>query len=121
MTKYSRGADFERETRDVLERIGFWVMRSAGSKGKVDIFALREDALLFVQCKTNGLCPPGERKEILRIASMNPLGVPLVAYKHKEGRAAAVTRFYRLTGPESWQRKDWTPSPFVDLSRARAT
>lgn len=109
MTRYARGADFERETRDVLLALGFWTMRAAGSHGKVDVLAIRPESLLLIQCKIDGKCSPAERKEVIRVAGLNPLGIPLVAYRHKEGRAAATVRFYRLTGTGPYDRTDWSP------------
>jgi len=49
---YHIGARFERKVKKWLESQGWWVIRSAGSKGPVDLVAYKEGPkLLFIQCK----------------------------------------------------------------------
>lgn len=108
MTKYSDGYRFECMTRDALKDDGYEVIRSAGSKGKVDLIGLKSQQLLFVQCKLNGLCPPAERRAVIRLSGLvNAL--PLVAYRHKDGRSAAVVRYRRLTGAGPREYVEWSP------------
>lgn len=106
MTNYEAGARFERETRAHLAAEGYWVMKSAGSKTKVDLIAIKEGELLVVQCKRNGVCSPAERAELLRIAHMIPGAIPLVASRPR------VT-FRRLigTGPREWV--EWTTDEVI--------
>lgn len=108
MTHYRNGADFEREVRAALVRDGYEVIRSAGSKTKIDLVAFKTGELLFVQCKRDGVCAPAERAELIRLCTM-VRGTPIVAYKHKEGRAAAVPAYRLLTGvgPKAWV--PWSP------------
>ena len=105
-SKYSAGYRFECATRDNLRDDGYEVIRSAGSKGKIDIVAMKSQQLLFVQCKLNGLCPPSERKEIIRLARLVN-AFPIVAYQYKEGRAAAEVRYRRLTGSGPHEFEEW--------------
>lgn len=105
MSKYSRGADFERTTIHALEAEGYSTIRSAGSKGKIDIAAFKTGEMLFIQCKINGLCSPAERAEVLRLAEMVG-AVPLVAYK-VPGKAKVLYR--RLTGPGPSEFVEWSP------------
>ena len=101
MTHYRSGADFERATRHHLESDGYDVIRSAGSKGKVDLLAFKPGQILAIQCKTSGLCPPAERTELIRIARI--LGaLPIVA-----ARPLGTYRLLTGVGPEEWVR--WTP------------
>ena len=53
MTNYSRGASFERRVRDHLRGEGYFVVRSAQSKGDFDLVALKLGEVLLVQCKAN--------------------------------------------------------------------
>src|SRR5436309_12747800 len=51
-----RGADFERRVKRRLERDGWFVVRSAGSRGPLDLVALRRDGhggceVRLIQCK----------------------------------------------------------------------
>jgi Holliday junction resolvase len=106
VTRYSDGYRFECGTRDLLREKKYEVIRSAGSKGKIDIVGIRAGELLFIQCKLQGLCPPAERKRVLELSRMVN-AVPLIAYSHKEGRAAATVRFFRLLGTGPYEREDW--------------
>lgn len=81
MTSYSKGADFERACRDVLLAAGFAVVRATGSHTKIDLVAFRANELLFIQCKTNGIISPADRRELCRLASLIFDAVPIVAYK----------------------------------------
>ena len=51
VTKYQTGTRLEYIARDKLRNAGFIVVRSAGSKGPLDLVAWREDDLRFIQCK----------------------------------------------------------------------
>lgn len=102
MTNYDRGRAFEYDTRDRLVGDGYWVMRSAGSKGKVDILAIKDGHTLFVQCKADGKCSPAERAELLRIAALID-GLPIVAYRDRG------VRFRLLNGPGPAQWVPWSP------------
>jgi len=50
--KYRKGSSFERELKKLLEREGFAVVRSAGSKG-VDLIAGKKGKILIFECKTS--------------------------------------------------------------------
>jgi len=67
LTNYEKGARFERKIKKILEAKGFFVTRSAGSKGPVDLLAVIRDVMptsedprtvrfvpwvLFIQVKT---------------------------------------------------------------------
>lgn len=109
MTNYDRGRAFEYATRDKLIADGYWVMRAAGSKGKVDILAIKDGHTLFVQCKADGKCSPAERVELLRIAALID-GLPLVA--HRDGGV----RFRLLNGPGPMQWVSWSPDEIGDVA-----
>jgi len=51
MSKYSLGANIEREIKTHLEENNFSVIRSAGSKGCFDIVAFNNSVLKFIQVK----------------------------------------------------------------------
>lgn len=103
MNRYRGGADFEREVRAALVKDGYDVVRSAGSKTKVDLVAFKAGHVLLVQCKRNGVCPPAERIELLRIAWLLPvpIGLPIVASR------PGIT-YRRLYGPGPKQWDPWT-------------
>lgn len=56
-TKYNRGVALERFIKRALEANGYYVMRSAGSKGIADLIAINHLELLFIQAKTTKFKP----------------------------------------------------------------
>jgi Holliday junction resolvase len=111
VSAYSDGRRLEYEAARVLRVNGYEVIRSAGSKGKVDLAAFKQGELLFVQCKLDGKAGPAERAELRRLAMLVD-AAPLLARWHKEGRTAREVRFARLVA--SWNggpfdQVPWTP------------
>lgn len=69
--KYVAGANFERQVKNVLEDRGYLAVRSAGSHGSADVWALSPELgerPLLVQCKLKGAFPAEEREELIAIA-----------------------------------------------------
>ena len=52
MNRARKGAQAERDVRTLLEREGWYVTRSAASKGKADLVASNRIVFLYVQVKT---------------------------------------------------------------------
>jgi Holliday junction resolvase len=103
---YRAGRDFEHAVRTALISDGYDVLRSAGSKTKVDLAAFKPGQALFVQCKRDGRIGPAERTELLRLSS-HIGAVPVVAWK-VIGRAAI--HFNQLTGPGPKDYQPWSPN-----------
>ena len=115
MTNYTNGRWFEYKVRDALTADGYEVIRSAGSKGKVDLVAFKQWSasdnhfqwhMLFVQCKrTDGNIGPDDRAELLRLARI-VYALPIVAHQPVPRKPI---QYRRLTGPgpKDWQQ--WTP------------
>lgn len=104
MTRYEAGRRFEWRVRDELTDDGYAVIRSAGSKTKVDLVAIKPGQWLLVQCKRDGRIGPAERSKLLSLASMCA-ALPVVAALDG-GRPAQVT--YRLltgAGPRDWETR----------------
>ena len=51
---YKKGVRLEYAVRDMLQDLGFWVVRSAGSRGLFDIYGIKDGFVLGVQCKYCG-------------------------------------------------------------------
>lgn len=51
MSKYSFGRQFEYKTKKSLENLGFFVIRSSGSHGAIDILACKEEIVFAIQIK----------------------------------------------------------------------
>lgn len=126
-----QGARFERACIAYLEKRGYDCIRSAASKGAVDIVAvgpgepvnpnslLREDTdsgpLLFIQCKlSNPVIPPAERVAVLGLA-LRAGALPIVSWwARPEGERKMRPNFRILTGPGP---KEWVPwEPGKELS-----
>jgi len=67
-SQYRRGADFERTLKKFLEDLGYYVVRSAGSKGKVDLVAFNLAQTWFIQCKLTGKITAAETKALKSLA-----------------------------------------------------
>src|SRR5262245_8111951 len=87
MSRASQGASFERQVRGLLEGLGWYVTRAAGSRGPVDLLAVGPGEVLFVQAKLGG---PGRLAPVewnaLFALSMVYGGVPLLAPRPRRGR-----------------------------------
>lgn len=115
--RYKTGTAFERATRKHLEKQGYEVIRSAGSKGTVDLVAFKQGECLFVQCKlTAGLITLDAWNKLVTFAGY--IGaLPIVAVR------AAVKddpQYYRLTGPLAARQHrsplmaHWTPDEVAE-------
>lgn len=117
-----QGAAFERKVIADLAEHGYDCIRSAASKGKVDVVAvgpliqcacgcgsrdLPDQPLIFIQCKiSNPLLSPAERTGIQDLA-LRAGALPIVAYGSPTGPRGGREVAYRiLTGPGP---KDWEP------------
>lgn len=80
--KYAKGAKFEREIADILLEDNWLAVRSAGSHGIVDVLAVKQGVIWFIQCRTNGNLTEVEAKELLIIAKEHN-GTAILASKSK--------------------------------------
>lgn len=65
MSNYDKGARLERIAKKRLEARGYTVVRSAGSKGAVDLVAWNAKHTLLIQVKSNGQVTPNDTKKLL--------------------------------------------------------
>lgn len=114
MTAYSDGRKLEYATQHELEANGYITLRTAGSKGAVDVIGFKQGEIVMVQCKLSGKLGPAERAKVYGLASMVG-AVPLVARWHKEGRAAREVQFAQLITPLQYQT--WTPDHGFEVAR----
>lgn len=111
--QYRLGTVFERATRERLTGDGYDLVRSAGSKTKVDLVAVKSGQVLFIQCKRNGKLPPAERSALLRMAGLLPgVALPVLAYKPS---ARGGVAFAVLTGPGPRDRRAWHPDELDEV------
>lgn len=116
MSRYEAGYRLECAARDDLRANGYEVIRSASSKGAVDLVAFKRGEILFVQCKTGGVIGPRERAELRRVAGIAG-AVPISAAWHKDGRAARTIAYTRwaTSAPDGARR--WTPDHALEVAR----
>ena len=67
-TPYSVGYYFERRVRAWLEDRGWVVFRTGGSRGPVDLVALKAGEVLLVQVKVDGVLSPRERQDLYQLS-----------------------------------------------------
>lgn len=105
MTAYSGGRTFEWKCRDHLRDEGYEVIRSAGSKTKLDLIAMKPGQLLFVQAKRTGVCGPTEWDRLVELAAWVG-AIPVLAVNGPKGRGVVL---WRLCGPKrrglGWDRQ----------------
>lgn len=87
-TRYARGRQFEYRVKRYYENKGWFVIRSAGSKGIADIVAISPDAIQihFIQCKRAGYLSKSESKLIVETARRFG-ALPVLARTGKNSRS----------------------------------
>lgn len=74
---YQRGARLERVARASLERQGYTVIRSAGSKGAIDLVAVNSEQVRLIQCKSKGGADKKARERLRAIRRPSAASVEL--------------------------------------------
>jgi len=104
----SRGRTLEHRARHELEAAGWWVIRSAGSKGAADLVAFNGGRIGFVQCKLSpGPLPKGERAAMWRLQWES--GAPGAELVHYLRSSRGVYEWRQLTGPGPNDYREWHP------------
>jgi Holliday junction resolvase len=110
---YTQGRAVEHDVIAHLQGHGYDTVRAASSKGLADVVAIKPGQVLLVNCKRTTMPGPGERIDLIRIASCLPgVSVPLVAL-HPRGKPL---QFRRLTGigPKAWVV--WTADELEEIA-----
>lgn len=98
-TQYQLGRSFEYRTRDLLLRAGYYVVRSAQSKGLVDLVALSKGRVLLVQCKRGGLLDKDEWDALFALGEKIG-GIPVFT----ERSDGLNTNFWQIIGKKMPRR-----------------
>ena len=90
MGMYSKGAKFERDVIKHLEKKGMYCIRSAGSKGIVDVIAIRRHCGMtlvhMIQCKYgNATMSKKDKNELVELADKFGF-IPIYAHKRKNAK-----------------------------------
>jgi len=83
--RYRSGYRFELAVKKYLEKHGWYVVRSAGSHGAVDLVAIRNGTVLLIQCKLRKRIPEHTINQLRRLAlpEYSPHLQPVYAYKER--------------------------------------
>lgn len=78
---YVKGRRFEYRVKRELERDGYLVFRTAGSRGVADLVAIKDGAVYLVQCKNRHIKTVSKKEveELIRICEENSV-TPVLAY-----------------------------------------
>ena len=105
-----QGANFELRIMEYLRVRGYDVLRSSGSRGKIDVVAIGDPHLLLIQAKLQPTAmPPAERVAVREVAA-RAVAVPIFAY-----RLPGSVGFRELTGagPKDWLLFEPITHPWV--------
>ena len=102
-TPYSRGYSFERRVRGVLQDQGWVTFRAAGSRGPVDLVALKAGEVLLAQVKVDGLLSPREREDLFLLSRELQVRV-VVAYRQERD-----LKWLMVMGPERLDPVEMVP------------
>lgn len=113
MNNYARGSQHELRTKAKLEADGYWVVKSAGSKGVADLVAIKPGQILLVQGKLKGYLPPKEWNDFYQVA----LDLGALAIVVCRGQ-----KMWRITGFKSGlgHAQPWVPWSTDELSEGVA-
>lgn len=92
-TQYALGRSFEYSVRNLLREHGYFVVRSAQSKGEADLVALASGSILLVQCKRGGSIPKSEQESLFALAQR--IGAHAILADRKTGRGINLKRICR--------------------------
>lgn len=104
-SSYALGRSFEYSVRNLLRKHGYFVVRSAQSKGEADLVALALGSTLLVQCKRGGSISKEERTTLYRLAQR--LGAEAIIADRRTGRGVNLERLC-YEGTESYILLDFT-------------
>lgn len=96
-TPYQRGRSFEYRVKKKLESLGYFVMRSAGSKGEVDLLAVKHGTSLFLQSKLRGQISIAEQNELFLLSQK--FGATPVIVMNSDSRKIIFLRIIGLREP----------------------
>jgi Holliday junction resolvase len=84
VNQYRRGSRFELQVKKMFEARGYYVMKSAGSRGIADLIALDKVSAqecgphILIQCKLDGVMSEKEKSELVQLAILTHTTAMLV-------------------------------------------
>lgn len=95
-SQYALGRSFEYRTRDIFEKAGYFVFRSAQSRGVADLIAFKKGEVLFIQCKRSGGIDRAEVNKLLN--QCIEIGVTPLLAERPDGRETKLYEIHRENG-----------------------
>lgn len=86
--KYFKGRRFEWKVKEYFKSHGYVVIRSAASK-PIDLVAMKEGIVLFIECKYNAPLTKFEKEQLLSLATQAG-AIPILAVKKKGERGFSL-------------------------------
>lgn len=104
MTNYRNGSEMERRTMAKLEDDGYYVVKSAGSRGCADLVAFKRGEVLMIQCKLDSYVSPAEWNRLWE-AALRVGAVPLVVGRGQKCWRILAPKTGR--GAQPWEAFSW--------------
>lgn len=82
-TNYESGRNFEYRVRGALKKMGFEVIRSAGSKTPADLIAGWQGVVLLVQCTTSSESKNQQDRDRLVRMAREFGGLPMMVWRER--------------------------------------
>lgn len=79
-----KGRRFEWAVKEHLDNLGYFTIRSAGSKGPADIVAIKFGKILLIQCRVKGGLSPDDWNHLDDVAYQAG-GIPILANRRWGG------------------------------------
>ena len=92
MANYHRGRSFEQRVKEYLQSLGYYVMRSASSKGIADLFAAKRGKGFLLQCAYSSASVCGKWGEVAGLARKT--GLPMFMVTRDDDRSIIFMRVY---------------------------
>lgn len=94
-SSYKLGRSFEYTVRNLLRAKGYFVVRSAQSKGAADLVAIKRGIVLLVQCKRGGVIGKDERVKLHALSE--EIGAVAIIADRRTGRGANLHKLLHDT------------------------
>ena len=110
---YQRGRDFEYRVKKDMEKRGYLVLRSPASKSPVDLYCIKRNGLVFIQCKLHGQIGVDEWNEFYRLCE-SVKAAPILA-ETQSGKIIYSEVYAKKDGTKKRQpKRDWEPPEYTE-------
>lgn len=105
---YKRGRNFEYRVKKDMEKRGYLVLRSPASKSPVDLYCIKRNELVFIQCKLHGQIGVSEWNAFFNL-SQSVGALPILA-ENESGKILYSEVLKEKDGSRRKQpKREWLP------------